>query len=110
MSLTDILKDDAMHAYYFSKGVFNGAIKGTYSPFIISTSIKNTKDYYSRDLLRGEKIGHSIGHLATYIFLNIPMIVYEAFYGDGHYYIAALIATNTFDYAISVKRRSKEKD
>jgi len=104
-SLTKIIKDDIGHVINFSKGVFKGVIKGTYMPYLVTTSIRQHHKRKRADIAAGERLGHAIGYIGTHVCVSFPIIHYAISQGKGKQYFTALLATNTLDYLYHLRKR-----
>ena len=104
-TLSEIIKEDIRHVSYFAKGVVSGIIKGAYTPYLITTTIRQNQRRKTADLLAGEKLGHAIGNVSTHMFVSFPVIYYAFSQGNGKHYTLALLATNTLDYFYNLNQR-----
>ena len=107
MSLLEIIIEDAKHLYRFSKGVIVGTFRGTYTPYLMTTSARQHSKL-TKDRMAGERIGHYIGYVGSHVLLNIPILYLAISEGKGKHYITAILATNTFDYLYNLKDRHKK--
>jgi len=104
-SLSDILKQDIKHVVHFTKGMMKGIVKGAYTPYLVTTSIRDHHRRKDADIVAGERIGHAMGYISTHVFVSFPIIYYAFSEGKGRYYLAALLATNTLDYFYNLNQR-----
>jgi len=103
--LTDIIAQDIKHIAYFTKGVVLGIVKGVYTPYLVTTSIREHHRRKRKDIAAGERLGHAIGNISTHMLLNFPLIYYAFSQDKGRYYVTALLATNTLDYFYNLNQR-----
>lgn len=109
VGLVEILRDDARHIVHFAKGFVKGVVKGTYTPYLLTTTLRQNSRYQKFDRIAGERIGHALGYVGAHVFVSLPILAVAVSMGKGKYYLATILATNILDYSYHLHDRSKSQ-
>ena len=108
-SITDIIKNDFYVASFFVKEVMEGAFRGTYTPFLLSTSIRQFIDEgCNMQKSLAHIVANNMAQAVSFAAIHIPLANYVFQQGKGKEYCGVLIASNVIDYFTHVYKRSRK--
>jgi hypothetical protein len=112
--LTEVLQKDGVNLGRFLKGATRGAIRGTYTPFLLNTSgkkfIKYLDNLPGQGFIGAEYFGKSVGQGLAVAATQLYLIQESVSRGLGKTYLGTLVATNLADYLYNAYKRAKNSD
>ena len=107
--LTSVVAEDFGNAGRIARGMLRGAVKGTYTPVLLSTGIRQMGNEIQRENTSiAEGTSAAVSQIITACVVHVPLATIAVSEGKGIMYFSALAVTNSVDYLANAYRRSKE--